>query len=123
MKPFNLEAALQGAECVTRCGYPAFVKYRDDIFGDACLVGYFILNNGKAVPCRWDENGRYDLDVGTYNQDLFMPNQTRIVWFNLYASSLTSAFYQIFDTKQEADSVACGRERIGNCAHRLEIEE
>lgn len=78
-KPFNLEAAMNGAEIVTRDGRPVkFGAYNEDAQNDNVIIGWI----GKDV-FSWDINGKR-LPFGRSDYDLFLKSRTVTKWVNVY---------------------------------------
>jgi len=120
MKEFNLEAAKRGEPIVCRDGTPAkFIAH----VPEACPSEKIVVLVGRHVwtyreSGAWFENG----DVGP---DLLMAPKKRTVWVNLYQGEC-SLISSVYSTQESADALlkeVGARQRIGNRAWPLEIEE
>ena len=107
MTPFNLEAALKGAEVVTRAGRPArLIAY------EPALDPLFRLVWADST-CVWctDEHGRYI--EGISENDVFMVPYKKVVWLNLYRQPWQNGYHvTAYTIESEADQQAA-EERIG----------
>ena len=76
-----------------------------------------------ALKARYafDENGFYYCDGDTSRHDLFMAPRKLTVWVNVYPPG-TNCFAWAYETEAIANNYA-GRNRIGNRAWPLEIED
>lgn len=99
LKPFDLEAALKGAEVVTRTGKEVteIVVLKTVIYGRNVLA----VINGNLYS--FNQNGRVDGDV-EYPNDLFMKPQQLNKWVNLYRcnSFVFRTGVAMYNTEQEA---------------------
>ena len=116
MKPFDLEAAKRGEPIVTRGGEAAkFIAHVPD-----AEIGFrVVVMLGGVIECYCDD-GSYRLSrKSTY--DLFMAPRKRTVWVNVYSPG-TNCSGGAYETEAIANNYA-GRQRIGNRAWPLEIED
>ena len=115
MKPFDLEAAKAGAPIVTRDGRPAkFIAHVAEAHPSQRLL---VLIDG-VVHTKF-ENGKYAASPAhVSDHDLFMAPVKRTVWVNLYEYGIA----RWHDTEKNAEHCA-GRNRLGNRAWPIEIEE
>ena len=99
LKPFDLEAALNGAEVVTRTGKEVteVVVLKTMIYGRNVLA----VIDGNLYS--FNQNGRVDGDM-EYPNDLFMKPQQVTKWVNIYStkSGYLTCGGGLFDTKEEA---------------------
>ena len=107
MTPFNLEAALKGAEVVTRAGRPArLIAYEPALDPQFRLI----WTDNTGAWCT-DEHGRRS--EGISENDVFMGPFKKAVWLNLYPSPWRNGYSVIAHaTESEADKGAT-EERIG----------
>ena len=113
MKPFNLEAALNGTPITDRDGNPVeLIAYVEKAIEDSQVIA--LHGDGNVFSSH--VNGRY---WGTQDspKDLFMAPVKRTVWVNL--NTWGGEYYP---TQSEADAYARS-ERLGNKAYSIEIEE
>ena len=112
MTPFNLEAALKGAEVVTRAGRPAILMSREP-----GLESRLIWTDNTGAWCT-DEHGRSS--GGISENDVFMGPHKKVVWLNLYQKPCQNGYSVVSHaTESEADMNATA-ERIGR-AIRVEL--
>ena len=98
LKPFNLEAALNGAEVVTRTGKEVteVVVLKTMIYGRNVLA----VIDGNLYS--FNQNGRVDGDM-EYPNDLFMKPQQVTKWVNIYSTKSGYLWAgSLFDTKEKA---------------------
>ena len=121
MKPFDLEAAKRGEPIKTRAGQPAkFIAHVPDAHEDDRLV----IQIGRSVHLYCESGNLTNYGCGK-GYDLFMVPQKRTVWVNLYQGEC-SLISSVYSTQESADALlkeVGARQRIGNRAWPLEIEE
>lgn len=116
MKPFDLEAAKRGEPIVTRGGEAAkFIAH----VPDADIGFRVVVMLDGVIECYCDD-GSYILSSKS-TCDLFMAPRKRTVWVNVYPPG-TNCFGGAYETEAIANNYA-GRNRIGNRAWPLEIED
>ncbi len=116
MKPFDLEAAKRGEPIVTRGGEAAkFIAH----VPDADIGFRVVVMLDGVIECYCDD-GSYRLSSKS-TCDLFMAPRKLTVWVNVYPP-YTSCFGGAYETEAIANNYA-GRNRIGNRAWPLEIED
>ena len=98
LKPFDLEAALNGAAVVTRGGRKVteIVVLKNTFYGKNVLA---LINNGLYS---FKQDGKAEEDAEHFN-DLFMKPQQVTKWVNIYSTKngyLWSG--SLFDTKEKA---------------------
>lgn len=114
MKPFNLEAAKNGAPICTRKGTPVkFIAHVSEVKEDCRIV---CATNDEIQL--YYEDGRLFKGM-THENDLVMESIKRTIWINLFAGG-TAFFY---DSKQRADDISFIAHRLYDRAFPLEIEE
>ena len=98
LKPFNLEAALQGKPVVTRDGEPVKIAgYNPDAGKYHQLVGWI-----GEDSCSWTDNGEY-LPKEDHVSDLFMLADTVTLWVNVYeVDGSIETGTLTYDTEEEA---------------------
>lgn len=79
MKPFNLEEAYAGKPVVTRDGRK--VTHITRISNNNFIVG--IIEDVKQIP-QWSLSGKFLNDHYTHPCDLFMFEEKKSVWVNVY---------------------------------------
>ena len=118
MKPFDLEAAKRGEPVCTRDGTPVQQLVH---FPEGVRVNKIAALSGGVINA-YDDQGRYYGDeVHVSTRDLFMATRKLTVWVNVYPP-YTSCFGGAYETEAIANNYA-GRNRIGNRAWPLEIED
>ena len=118
MKPFDLEAAKRGEPVCTRDGTPVRQLVH---FPEGVRVNKIAALSGGVINV-YDDQGRYYGDeVHVSAKDLFMATRKRTVWVNVYSPG-TNCFGGAYETEAIANNYA-GRQRIGNRAWPLEIED
>ena len=118
MKPFDLEAAKRGEPVCTRDGTPVQQLVH---FPEGVRVNKIAALSGGVINV-YDDQGRYYGDeVHVSARDLFMATRKRTVWVNVYPPG-TNCFGGAYETEAIANNYA-GRNRIGNRAWPLEIED
>ena len=98
LKPFDLEAALNGAEVVTRDGKKVteVVVLKNTFYGKNVLA---LINNGLYS---FKQDGKFEEDAEHFN-DLFMKPQQVTKWVNIYklaSGNFTTG--EMFDTQDQA---------------------
>lgn len=93
LKPFNLEAALAGADVVTRNELKVSQLMRFDCDDLQSLYGVI----DKCVRT-WNDDGSYYI-ASESRLDLFMVAEIKHGWINIYDNRCTSI---LFDSKEEA---------------------
>ncbi len=117
MKPFDLEAAKRGEPIVTRDGRPAkFIAHVPE--ANAC---YQVVALFSGLISTYAASGHVYSEKNPYDVDLFMAPRKRTVWVNVYPPG-TNCFGGAYETEAIANNYA-GRNRIGNRAWPLEIED
>lgn len=117
MKPFDLEAAKRGEPIVTRDGRPVkFIAHVPEANDGARVV---VMFDGE-IESHWEDGSYYTKSAASRN-DLFMAPRKRTVWVNVYPPD-TNCFGGAYETEAIANNYA-GRNRIGNRAWPLEIED
>lgn len=114
MKPFDLEAAKNGAKLITRDGRPARIVCWDRKDEDYPLCALLEDKEGHEQYYSYTKNGRIYLE-GEDEFDLFMAPTKHEGWVNVYKSNQRRCCGAIYATKEEADVEACTT-RIA-CAH------
>lgn len=116
MKPFDLEAAKRGEPIVTRGVEAAkFIAHVPD-----AEIGFrVVVMLDGVIECYCDDGSYRPSWKSTY--DLFMAPRKRTVWVNVYPPG-TNCFGGAYETEAIANNYA-GRNRIGNRAWPLEIED
>jgi len=106
-KPFNLEAALNGAKLVTRDGREVkqftFFECQDEY---PCVAVINDTKNGFTKDGRWLDNRSNSV------YDLFLAPQTREGWINIYPGGATSPIRvskEESDRDSNGDRIACIR--------------
>ena len=97
LKPFDLEAALQGATVTTKAGHEVA-----EVFCYKSFKGNNVIAVINCVPRIFSEDGKY-LDLGEFGFDLFMKPTQVTKWVNIYA--LESGYFttgKVFDTQEQA---------------------
>lgn len=118
MKPFDLEAAKRGEPVCTRDGTPVQQLVH---FPEGGRVNKIAALSGGVINT-YDDQGRYYGDEGSVSErDLLMAPRKRTVWVNVYPPG-TNCFGGAYETEAIANNYA-GRNRIGNRAWPLEIED
>ncbi len=113
MKPFNLQAALNGAPITDREGNPVeLIAYVEKAIEDSQVVA--LHNDGSILTCH--VNGQY-WSTNDSPRDLCMAPVKRTVWVNL--NTWGGEYYP---TQSEADAYALPG-RLGDKAYPIEIEE
>lgn len=99
LKPFNLEAALQGKPVVTRDGRPVKIAgYNPDANEEMTIVGWI-----NGCPESWSSDGRYRISKIDSNTDLFMLAETVTLWVNVYeVDGSIETGTLTYDTEEEA---------------------
>ena len=114
MTPFNLEAALKGAEVVTRAGRPArLIAYEpalDPLFR-------LVWADSTSVWCT-DEHGRYIESISGH--DVFMKPHKKVIWLNLYQQPCQNGYSVIAHATESEADISATEERIGR-AIRVEL--
>lgn len=106
LKPFNLEAALQGKPVVTRDGRPVKIAgYNPDALKLFKLIGW--LDN---MTCSWRADGKH-IYTEEHADDLFMLSETVTLWVNVYEYEGRPFTGSTFETKEDAES---SRQDAGN---------
>ncbi len=99
LKPFDLEAALNGAAVVTRDGKKVteVVVLKNTFYGKNVLA---LINNGLYS---FKQDGKAEEDA-EHSNDLFMKPQQVTKWVNIYStkSGYLTCGGGLFDTKEEA---------------------
>jgi hypothetical protein len=98
LKPFDLEAALNGAAVVTREGKEVteVVVLKNTFYGKNVLA---LINNGLYS---FKQDGKVEEDAEHFN-DLFMKPQQVTKWVNIYAlASGNFTTGEMFDTQDQA---------------------
>lgn len=116
MKPFNLQAAIDGAAITDREGNPVeLIAYVEKAIEDCQVIA--LHSDGNVFSSR--VNGRY-WSTKDSPKDLFMAPTKRTVWVNLYDDS-TALYY---NSQKAADAATTEKyKRLGNKAYSIEIEE
>ena len=118
MKPFDLEAAKRGEPICNRDSEGCvFITHVPDATPEYRVVA---LTPSKDVYC-FDETGSYYCGGDESRNDLFMAPRKLTVWVNVYPPG-TNCFAWAYETEAIANNYA-GRNRIGNRAWPLEIED
>ena len=118
MKPFDLEAAKRGEPVCTRDGTPVQQLVH---IPEGVRVNKIAALSGGVINV-YDDQGRYYGDeVHVSAKDLFMATRKLTVWVNVYPPG-TNCFAWAYETEAIANNYA-GRNRIGNRAWPLEIED
>ena len=113
MKPFDLDAALNGARVVTRNGKEVTQLTRFyDIESDECLCG--VINAELQV---WNEHGKYLSDENESPYDLFMAPNIKAIWVARYAKGIH--WYHRYETRELCQASNPDAESY----HKLEWEE
>lgn len=97
LKPFDLEAALQGAAVTTKAGHEVA-----EVFCYKSFKGNNVIAVINCVPRLFSEDGKC-LDLGNFSFDLFMKPQQVTKWVNVYV--LESGYFttgEMFDTQKQA---------------------
>ena len=81
LKPFDLEAALQGASVTTKAGHEVA-----EVFCYKSFKGNNVIAVINCVPRIFSEDGKY-LDLGEFGFDLFMKPTQVTKWVNIYKNS------------------------------------
>jgi len=124
LKPFDLEKALSGATVVTSNGESVKIAGHNPELG--VVAGWV----GKTLV-QWNQKGNRMLDnvSGEWHQ-LFMAPVKRTVWVNVYKSNRYETETEAIPYNEEAAAdhahnaqVEIGRNRLGNKAHAIEIED
>ena len=118
MKPFNLQAAIDGEPIVcrdgTRAEFIAHIPEADDSYE---RVVFFC--DGSVWLC--DESGRTVRDIdGECSTDLFMKSAKLVVWVNIYERTANKHFSEC-EANEYHNKTSWGS-RLGNQAHRIEID-
>ena len=98
LKPFDLEAALQGAAVTTKAGHEVA-----EVFCYKSFKGNNVIAVINCVPRIFSEDGKY-LDLGGFGFDLFMKPVQVTKWVNIYCSSggFRTGIYT-FNSAEEAE--------------------
>lgn len=97
LKPFDLEAALNGAAVTTQAGHEVA-----ELFCYKSFKGKNVIAVINCVPRIFSEDGKY-LDLGGFGFDLFMKPQQVTKWVNIYVTDTgTITTGKMFDTQQQA---------------------
>lgn len=106
MKPFDLQAALNGAPVVTRDGRPVKIAGYNS---DAAIPNQKILGWVDGTVLSWGENGNYFR--GGSPIDLFMASTKKEGWVNIHRfpeGSIRDLFCAgPFDTEDQAKKALC----------------
>ena len=98
LKPFDLEAALQGAAVTTRAGHEVA-----EVFCYKSFKGNNVIAVINCVPRLFSEDGKY-LDLGGFGFDLFMKPTQVTKWVNIYNyDDRYTCGGLLFDTKEQAE--------------------
>ena len=98
MKPFNLEAAKNGAKVVTRNGETVRLLCFD-LVGEQYNICGLRMTAGVETPEIWTEKGEYiENDSATSGTDLVMYPAKKTGWINIYRNDVS----EIYDDEQEA---------------------
>ena len=118
MKPFDLEAAKRGEPICNRDGESCvFIAH----VPGANLENRVVALTPSEEVLVFNEEGSYYCDGDTSRHDLFMAPRKLTVWVNVYPPG-TNCFAWAYETEAIANNYA-GRNRIGNRAWPLEIED
>jgi len=110
MKPFNLEAALNGAKVVTRDGREVSQLVWFDCANKHCLQG--VIGDWLFS---WTFEGKFMGDeIEDHDKDLFMATTKHEGWINLYGCGEAGVIY---DTLEEAVGQA-----EGGCIATVRVE-
>lgn len=121
MKPFNLEAAKNGAKVVTRDGIKLRIICFDSKVNGCPLVVLISDNNGMEVVASYDNHGKFchsHADTPS-SSDLFMAPVKKECWINFYGVDECES--NTYTTRESADSSATS-ERI-SCIHHTWEEQ
>lgn len=93
MRPFNLEAAINGAKVVTRQGNEVEqIMFFDVKHGRKCVVGVL---DGEIHD--WHEDGHFFTDHEESVLDLFMASVSQVGWINIYKNNCDSKIYSTLE--------------------------
>ena len=119
MKPLDLEAAKRGEPICNRysrdCVFITHVPDANPEYRVLALMPF------KEVYC-FDETGSYYGGGDESKHDLFMAPRKLTVWVNVYPPDTNCHAAWAYETEAIANNYA-GRNRIGNRAWPLEIED
>lgn len=126
--PFDLNAAVPGAEVITRNGRRGRVVTHCDWLNsnNQLIVAIRINSNFENQLRYYYSTGKTGRASVSDNEDLFMlvPKPAPVeYWVNLYPCSGGASFGHVYESEEQADKDHRGRnaERIGGKAHKLVV--
>lgn len=126
--PFDLNAAVPGAEVITRNGRRGRVVTHCDWLNsnNQLIVAIRINSNFENQLRYYYSTGKTGRASVSDNEDLFMlvPKPVPVeYWVNLYPCSGCAPFSHVYESEEHADKGHRGRdaERIGGKAHKLTV--
>ena len=118
MKPFNLEAAKQGAPVITRDGYDARIVCFDRRGGSNLVV---LIDVGGVEQVHTTHiDGAYLANGNNSPYDLFMKPTKKKGWVNIYKGYTKPYMTNIFESREEAEQK---RNKDAICTTEIEWEE
>lgn len=119
LKPFDLEAAKNGAKVVTRCGNSVRIVCFDMRDNDCPIVGVVSRENGTEFSATFTREGKFaGLDIES-RCDLFMAPVKHEGWTVIYPGPVLEPF--VYERKEYAEKHC--KESRGSVVVKVEWEE
>ena len=119
LKPFDLEAAKNGAKVVTRCGNSVRIVCSDMRDDDYPIVGVVSRENGTEFSATFTREGKF-VGLGTESRcDLFMAPVKHEGWSVISPGVVLAPF--VYERKEDAEKLC--KEYFNSYVAKVEWEE
>ena len=121
MKPFDLEKAKAGRSICTRNGSKAIIVCFDADNDRFPIVALLKSDNGKEYPASFTKEGRFSDGEADSSKDLFMVEEKKEGWINIYEASKERCIGAVYNSKETAMRMKVNEKDI-TCITTVRVE-